>query len=156
MTEVVAAAEQLAAAYESDVEAILISAVFAMERSMDATWADPVLTELSNRNPAMRCEAARACGELEIKEAISPLIRFVSDPDPEVQAAAIEALGQIGGQRARRVLEGCCRSEDDALRCAAEDALGELLLGQQPLDLFVYSPGDGEDDEDTVGATNGG
>jgi len=139
----------IAAAYESSDESMRVSAVFAMGRSMDATWVEPVLAELSNRNPAMRCEAARACGELEIKEAISPLIRFVSDPDPEVQAAAIEALGQIGGQRARRVLERCCRGEDDALRAAAEEALGELLLGQQPLDLFEYSPGSGEDDEDT-------
>ena len=146
----------IAAAYESTDESMRISAVFAMGRSMDATWAEHVLTELSNRNPAMRCEAARACGELEIKEAISPLIRFVSDPDPEVQAAAVEALGQIGGQRARGVLERCCGSEDDALRAAAEDALGELLLGQQPLDLFVYSPEAGEDDEATAGATNGG
>ena len=138
----------IAAAYESTDEAMRISAVFAMGRSMDATWAETVLAELSNRNAAMRCEAARACGELEIKEAISAVIGLVSDADREVQAAAIEALGQIGGQRARRVLERCCRSEDDALQAAAEDALSELLLGQQPLDLFVYAPGVGEDDED--------
>ena len=84
------------------------------------------------------------------------MIRLVSDPDREVQTAAVGALGQIGGQRARRVLERCCRSEDDALRGAAEDALGELLLGQQPFDMFVYRPGAGKDDEDIVSATNGG
>ena len=114
-----AAAEQLTAAYESADEAMRISAVFAMGRSMDATWVEPVLTELLSRNPAMRGEAARACGELEVKEAISAVIGLASDADRAVQAAAIEALGQIGGQRARRVLERCCGSEDDALRAAA-------------------------------------
>jgi HEAT repeat protein len=118
--------------------------------SADPVWADAVQADLSNGDPAMRYEAARACGELEVKEAISALIRLVSDPDREVQAAAIGALGQIGGTRARRVLERCRRSEDDALRAAAEDALGELLLGQQTLDLFLYTPWTDEDDEDIV------
>jgi len=138
----------IAAAYESSHESMRISAVFAMGRSADTIWADTVQTELSSDNVAMRYEAARACGELEVKETVSALIRLVSDPDREVQTAAVGALGHIGGQRARHVLERCCRSEDDALRSAAEDALGELLLGQQPFDMFVYAPGAGEDDED--------
>ena len=141
-------------AYESPHELMRISAVFAMGRSADTVWAGTVQAEVSNSNPAMRCEAARSCGELEIKEAVPALIRLISDPDREVQAAAVSALGQIGGARARRVLERCGRSDDEVLREAAEDALGELLLGEQPLDLVVCNS-DAEGDEDE-GAGGGG
>jgi len=143
--------EIIAVAYEEPDESMRISAVFAMGRSGDTVWSNIVQDELSSVNPAMRYEAARACGELEVKEAVSPLIRLVSDPDREVQFAAIAALGQIGGQRARRILERCCRSGDDVIQLVAEDALAELELGEQPLDLFVYDPGvehdEGEDIE---------
>ncbi len=139
--------EIIAAAYQEADELMRISAVFAMGRSADTVWTKIVLSELSNANPAMRYEAARACGELEVKEAVPVLIQLASDPDREVQFAAIAALGQIGGLRARRFLERCCRSKDEVLRLAAEDALAELELGQQPLDLFVYDMDHNEDME---------
>jgi len=140
-----------------------ISAVFAMGRSVDKVWSDAVLKELSSTNPAMRYEAARACGELEVNDAVPALVQLIADPDREVQAAAIAALGQIGGPRARRALERCLRSADEVVSMAAEDALGDLELGQQPLDMLVHdgpspsyaaeSPStiadeDAEDDED--------
>ncbi|MGQ9492222.1 MAG: HEAT repeat domain-containing protein [Anaerolineae bacterium] len=130
--------EIIAAAYQEAEESMRISAIFAMGRSADKSWARIVQAELSNANPAIRYEAARACGELEVKEAVPALIRLASDPDREVQFAAIVALGQIGGTRARRFLERCCRSKDEIVRLAAEDALAELEWGQQPLDLFIY------------------
>jgi len=139
--------EIIAVAYKEPDESMRISAVFAMGRSADKAWSSIVQSELSNANPAMRYEAARACGELEVKEAVPALIQLVSDPDREVQFAAIAALGQIGGQRARRILERCCRSADKVMRLAAEDALAELELGQQPLDLFIYNPNMGQDDD---------
>lgn len=140
----------IAAAYEVPDESMRISAVFAMGRSGDTVWSSVVQDELSSANPAMRYEAARACGELEVKEAVSALIQLISDPDREVQFAAIAALGQIGGQRARRVLERCCRSEDDVVRLVAEDALAELELGEQPLDLFIYAPNMEHDEEEDI------
>nr|MBC7243989.1 HEAT repeat domain-containing protein [Chloroflexota bacterium] len=139
--------EIIAAAYQEAEESMRISAIFAMGRSADTSWARIVQSELSNANPAMRYEAARACGELEVKEAVPALIRLASDPDREVQFAAIAALGQIGGTRARRFLERCCRSADEVVRLAAEDALAELELGEQPLDLFVYGMDHDEDIE---------
>jgi HEAT repeat protein len=139
--------EIISAAYQEADELMRISAVFAMGRSADTIWAKIVQSELSNANPAMRYEAARACGELEVKEAVPALIQLAADPDREVQFAAIAALGQIGGPRARRFLERCCRSKDEVLRLAAEDALAELELGQQPLDLFVYDMDQDEDIE---------
>jgi HEAT repeat protein len=141
--------EIIAAAYEQSDESMRISAVFAMGRSGDAVWSDTVQEALSSSNPAMRYEAARACGELEVKEAVTALIQLVSDPDREVQFAAIAALGQVGGRRARQALERCCRSADDVIRLVAEDALAELELGARPLDLFIYDPNtEHEEDED--------
>ena len=145
----------IAAAYQEPAELMRISAVFAMGRSADPAWSDTVREELHNANPAMRYEAARACGELEAKAAVPELIKLVSDPDREVQFAAVGALGQIGGERAKRILEQCARSSDEAMRLAAEDALAELALGRQPLDLLVLGlddePGEaGPDDEDDL------
>lgn len=140
-------ADIIAEAYQSDDEAMRVSAVFAMGRSADNTWADTVCAELASENPAMRYEAARAAGELEIKAALPALIRLTSDRDREVQLAAVTSLGQIGGQRAKEVLQRCARSNDEALNLAAEDALAELALGRQPLDLMVLDA-DAELDED--------
>jgi hypothetical protein len=141
----------IAAAYQETDESMRISAVFAMGRSADPDWSETVRGELHSSNPAMRYEAARACGELGAKAAVPELIALVSDPDREVQFAAVGALGQIGGRQARRVLERCARSADEAMRLTAEDALAELHLGQQSLDLLVLDsdsePGDEDDME---------
>lgn len=138
----------IAAAYQEPAELMRISAVFAMGRSADPSWSETVRQELHSHNPAMRYEAARACGELEAKSAVAELIALISDADREVQFAAIAALGQIGGKKAERVLERCTRSLDEAMRLAAEDALAELQLGQQPLDLLVLGPDSESDDEE--------
>ena len=144
--------EIISAAYEEPYEDMRISAVFAMGRTNDPYWAETVLSELASPNPAMRYEAARACGELELQESVSQLIGLVSDPDREVQFASIGALGQIGGARARHVLQVLSRSEDEVVRLLAEDSLAELELGERPLDLLVCEPDDEdvEDEEDDI------
>lgn len=134
-------------AYYVAEEKMQISAVFAMGRSADPYWRETVLSELNNPNPAMRYEAARACGELEHGEAVSSLIELIEDPDREVQEAAIWALGQIGGGEARWVLQACCQSEDDVVREVAEEALAELELGRGLLDLPLYDLGQGGDED---------
>ena len=141
----------IAESYAHGDESVRISAVFAMGRSGDTTWAQTVHKELLSHSPAMRYEAARACGELEVKEAVPDLIRLVSQPDREVQFAAIAALGQIGGGTARRALERWCRSEDEVISLVAEDALAELELGEQPLDLFIFEPEAAEDEDEGFG-----
>jgi HEAT repeat protein len=145
----------IAHAYADADERMRISAVYAMGRSADKAWSDAALKELSSTNPAMRYEAARACGELEVSNAVPALVQLIADPDREVQAAAIAALGQIGGPRARRALERCLRSDVEVVSMAAEDALAELELGQQPLDMLVcdglapsYADEDAEEDEE--------
>ncbi len=113
-------------AYVSGEERFRVSAVFAMGRSADARWEEEVKQELFSINPEMRYEAARACGELQLSEAVSMLEELTEDADGEVQQAAIWALGQIGGDRAREILEQFCRVSDEALRSAAEAALEEF------------------------------
>jgi len=135
-----------AAYYDADGK-VRASAVFAMGRSADSYWNETVLSELFSEDPETRFEAARACGELEIRPAVQPLIASLDDPDREVQEAAIWALGQIGGPESRQVLMDCCVSSDEGLREAAEDALAELDLRQGliSIPLFEYGLDDDED-----------
>jgi len=131
-------------AYAHHEEQMRISAVFAMGRSADPYWADIVLSELHSENPAMRFEAARACGEIVLAEAVPTLIRMIDERDAEIRDMAIWALGQIGGKRARRALEKCMDSEDKTLVEAAQEALDELTFLERPLDLFVFDPDQAE------------
>ncbi|MCS7261238.1 MAG: HEAT repeat domain-containing protein [Anaerolineae bacterium] len=115
------------AAYESDDEKMRSSAIFAMGRSADPYWRHVLLDELESRNPELRYEAARACGELELACAVPRLGELaLHDPDREVQQAAVWALGHIGGREARRILEQCYESDDEVLSDAAADALDEM------------------------------
>ncbi len=113
-------------AYAAPEEKMRVSAVFAMGRSADTRWARQVQQELFSPNPELRYEAARACGELQLSEAVRDLEELADDADHEVQEAALWALGQIGGDKAREILEYYCLAEDEATRSAAEAALDEL------------------------------
>jgi len=113
-------------AHTSPDEKMCISAVFAMGRSADIRWGRQVRQELSSSNPELRYESARACGELQLPEAVPELEELADDADPEVQEAALWALGQIGGDRARKILERYCHTKDEATRTAAMAALEEL------------------------------
>ena len=126
-----------------------ISAVFAMGRNYNRKWSQTVQAELDSHNPAMRFEAARACGELSLKEAVGRLIQMIDEePDSEVQQNAIWSLGQIGGQAARDALETLIDSPDETISSLAEEALDELMLLSGDLnDIFDYTPGDDMDDD---------
>jgi len=114
------------AAYYDENERMRISAVFAMGRSADPYWSDLVIGELESAKPEMRYEAAVACGELRLSEAIPLLAELVNDPDREVLEAAIWALGQIGGNESRRILYECYREDDEFLCEAVDEALEHL------------------------------
>ncbi len=131
-------AELIREAYAAHEENVRVSAVFAMGRSADARWAGLVQQELFSPNPELRYEAARACGELQLREAVPELEELADDADTEVQEAALWALGQIGGDKAREILEHCCLAEDEATRTAAEAALDQLEFMHGDLsELFV-------------------
>jgi HEAT repeat protein len=124
-------------AYRNPVEKMRVSAVFSMGRSADQSWGPTVVSELGSTNPEMRFEAARACGELELREAVPSLITLIGDSDREVQQAAISALGKIGGSEARSALRLCCESEDEVIAAAGDEALGELELSAGLFDTFL-------------------
>jgi HEAT repeat protein len=125
-------------AYEAHDVQVRVSAVFAMGRTADAGWANQVRHELFRPEPELRYEAARACGELQIRESVDELEELADDADPEVQEAALWALGQIGGDRARKILERYCQAKDEAIQTAAEAALDELeFLHGDLSDVFV-------------------
>jgi len=124
-------------AYRNPVEKMRVSAVFCMGRSADRSWGATVVGELDSTNAEMRYEAARACGELELREAVSSLIALIGDTDREVQQAAISALGKIGGSEARSALLLCCESEDEAIAEAGDEALGELELSAGLFDVLL-------------------
>jgi HEAT repeat protein len=124
--------------YDED-ERMQASALFAMGRSADPYWSKLLVEELDNPNPELRFEAARACGELETRLAVSRLIEMsMGDRDREVQQAAVGALGRIGGREAREALEAFYESEDDVLSQAAAEALDEMDLLGDSLAIPLY------------------
>ena len=136
-------------AYHSPEDKMVSSAVFSMGRSADKRWADIVQKELLNPGPEMRFEATRACGELQIQEAVPDLIDLSDDSDIQVQGMALWSLGQIGGARARRILEQYLQSENEALNLAAQQAIEELDFSQNGTSSFLGPPsefsGEGEE-----------
>jgi len=128
-------ADFLAEAYRHEAEAMRISAVFGMGRSADTRWAPIVMRELYSPNPAMRYEAARACGELELTDAVPMLAELLEDVDREVEEAALWALGQIGGDEARELLLKALDEGDEVTQAAAEAALDELEFMHGVLDF---------------------
>lgn len=130
-------------AYDAPEEKMRISAIFAMGRNADTSWANYVRRELFQPNPELRYEAARACGELQLRETIPELEELADDVDPEVQEAALWALGQIGDDKARQILKHHCMTANEATRAAAAAALEELdFLHGNLADFFARLIGD--------------
>jgi HEAT repeat protein len=100
-------------AYRSEDKDWLVSALLAMGRSMDSRWEEAILSELKSKTPAIRAEAARAAGELEIAASTASLIDLTEDSEDIVRSAAIWSLSQIGGEQARQTLENLYRETDE-------------------------------------------
>lgn len=131
--------EIIEAAFYDEDEKMQASALFAMGRSADPYWCKLLVRELDNPDPELRFEAARACGELETRLAVSRLIQMsMGDQDREVQQAAVWALGRIGGREAREALETFYESEDEVLSQVAAEALDEMDLFGDSLAIPLY------------------
>src|SRR5258708_27342033 len=115
--------EMIERSYADSNNLMRISAVFAMGRSCDQKWANIVLRELASENAELRYEAARAAGDLELKQAVSQLADILLENDREVLEVAIWALGEIGGDQAERLLEEAMERADEA----GDDVLGEAI-----------------------------
>jgi HEAT repeat protein len=127
------------AAYRDKDEWMAVSAVFAMGRSLDETWAPYVLRELKNARTEIRFEAARAAGELELTDAVPTLLEMLYDPESEVRDVAIEALGNIGGESALQALAELAKSDNESIRHAALEALEIARFNEDPLAPEVLS-----------------
>jgi HEAT repeat protein len=125
------------AAYASNDKDWIVSALFAMGRSAHEGWIPLVLDKLENNLPAVRAEAARAAGELEISEATSILIDLLDDPNDDVREASIWSLSQIGGEGVREALENLYEeTEDEEEAEFIDDALDNLAFTEET-ELFT-------------------
>jgi HEAT repeat protein len=142
-------------AYRSEDVDWQVTAIFAMGRSADQEqWSGPILAELDSAHPAIRAEAARAAGELEISEATSALIDMLEDDDDDVRMASVWSLSQIGGEGVREILEQMQEeAEDDEEIELLEDALENLSFTDEMalfslIDISDSTAGDEVDDDD--------
>ena len=120
-------------AYESDNPTLVQSAIYGMGQSSNPKWLPTVMDEMSNPVPAVRFEAATACGLLGEETVVPHLLRLLRDDDPEVRLASIKALGMIGGTTAKNALQLHLNDGDEAIEEAAREALISLEFDDDPL-----------------------
>jgi HEAT repeat protein len=132
-------------AYHSGDATARLSALIAMGRSANDAWEPQLLAELRSTSPEHRAQSARACGEVELKQAIPVLLGLLEDEDANVRRAAIWSLGQLGGSAAEAALTQMLEStidEDEAGRL--EEALEHLAFVDGTRDFLLF-----DIDEDT-------
>jgi HEAT repeat protein len=123
-------------AYESGFEQEQAGAIVAMGRQLRDEWFPIILRELTNEDPDIRCEAARAAGEFEKSSAIDQLAKMIDDEDDEIRAVAILSIGQIGGKKAADTLVYLETQVSDEYRLdLIEQALEEATFLQESTGL---------------------
>ncbi|HEY9077252.1 MAG TPA: HEAT repeat domain-containing protein [Anaerolineaceae bacterium] len=118
--------EAIQVAYESGDKEWVISALYAMGRSLDDIWNPAILLNLKNKDSEIRFEAIRAAGEMELNAARPDLMMLLKDRelDKEIRFITIWALSRIGGEGVRELLELLSRQvEDDEEAEILDDAL---------------------------------
>jgi hypothetical protein len=127
-------------AYQHSDRRMRVSALYAMGRSCDAVWSDTVMAELRSEDSEMRFEAARAAGELELRQAVLHLTPLTRDTDSEIREIAIWSLGEIGGEDALKVLRKLARDAERAkqgeLLQLIEDAILTASMGGDELPIM--------------------
>ena len=119
--------------YKSGESKIIQSSIYAMGQSSNTQWLPTVIEEIDHEDPAIRYEAATACGLLGDESSVSHLIKLVHDDDLQVQLAAVRALGAIGGPVAKRALQQCLELGDEELQEEAQGALSDIAFDADPL-----------------------
>ena len=136
--------------YYSPYDEMQVASLRAMGRSADVRWRSTAQAELDSPEPEMRAAAARACGELEARDALEDLITLLADESDPVRLATIFALGRLGGRQAKEMLNAMSSSDDADEAQAAADALEETLFygDGQGAALLDESPENWEDEAD--------
>jgi hypothetical protein len=127
-----------------------VSALFAMGRSCDKRWQEPVLQMLDHTLPDVRQEAARAAGEIEITDASESLIELLEDDNAEVRMAAAWSLSQIGGDDAQEALNIMLDATEEPVEAEfIETAIDNLIFNQSVQFYGIMDfPRDENDDYD--------
>ncbi|MEX2426301.1 MAG: HEAT repeat domain-containing protein [Thermomicrobiaceae bacterium] len=112
-------------AYESDFEQECAGALVAMGRNLNPDWFPIILQELTNEDPDIRCEAARAAGEFGDPVAIDQLSKMIDDEDEEVREVSVRSIGQIGDKKAIDTLRYLDTQVPEELKPTIEVALEE-------------------------------
>jgi HEAT repeat protein len=136
------------AAFSSDSNEWLASALFAMGRSANRTWKPSVISKLDSEVPDVLVEAVRAAGELEIKETLPRLLALLETEDQDVRWAAIWSLSQIGGEGVRERLEELYDLTDDDEEADFIDSALENIDFTEDIPLFDILDVDDEDEEE--------
>lgn len=134
----------------------LASSLYAMGRSADDRWSAEVIRMLDHDLSPIREEAARAAGELELKDARDDLLRMAREDEEEVQIAAIWSLSQIGGEQVRETLEELLEAaEDEEQAEIIENALDNLTFNEDMgfFDIMDIDTDEveGEEEDDSPG-----
>ncbi|MBI5348394.1 MAG: HEAT repeat domain-containing protein [Chloroflexi bacterium] len=132
--------------YADPAELFKISALFAMGRSLDHRWNSIVIHELQNMNPRVRFEAARAAGELQLRDAVSVLGELTRDVDEEVQEIVIWSLGEIGGEDAREILAKLLKHAKGERAELIDEALANAELMDDIAEFDLLAADDLEDE----------
>jgi HEAT repeat protein len=133
-------------AYADPAESFKISALFAMGRNLDPRWSSIVAHELQNVNPRIRFEAARAAGEMQLRQTVTALGELTGDVDVEVQEIAIWALGEIGGEEAREILERLLKRAKGERAELIDEALANAELMDDIAEFDLLAADDLEDE----------
>ncbi|MFC1997236.1 HEAT repeat domain-containing protein [Chloroflexota bacterium] len=129
----------------------VVSAIFAMGRSCDKRWQEPVLKTLDHVLPAVRTEAARAAGEIEISDALERLIELLDDDNEEVRLASAWSLSQIGGEGVQEALDMMLHETEDTEQANfIESAIDNLIFNQGVQFYGILDYPQGEDDLDGI------
>ncbi len=120
------------------------SALLAMGRSYDERWEEPVLSRMTDVNPAVRLAAVEAAGELRLASARNLLFKVLEEEEEdEITSAAIWSLSQVGGEDARVYLENLLDAAQDSADIEfIEEALDNLDFTdeQDHFDLLSIDP----------------
>lgn len=109
----------------------VLSALFAINRSANETWAKVVLEKLDDFDPDIQMEALKAAGELEIASGKDPIFEILenSAPEEEIHLQAIWALSMIGGNDVRKLFDKMMDTSD------SEEELEMLKMAMDNLEL---------------------
>ena len=124
------------------------SALFAMGRSFDERWEEPVLSRMTDENPLIRLAAVEAAGELRLQSARTLLFKVLEDEnEDEITSAAIWSLSQVGGDDARVYIENLLDlAEEEEDIEFLEDALENIEFTDELNHFDLLSIDPDEDD----------